>query len=91
MTHTVASVVASAPADDTRFCASSPGRLIGLDLACGPAILGMCAAHVGPDPSVGGRPGRLPETARGRSATLFRRGSLEYLLHTATEPARLIT
>ncbi|WNO70484.1 hypothetical protein [Streptomyces sp. AM8-1-1] len=53
----MASVVASAPADDTRFRASSTGRLIRLD----------------------------------RSATPFRRGSLEYLLHAATEPARLIT
>lgn len=57
MTHTVASVVASAPADDTRFRASSAGRPIRLD----------------------------------RSATPFRWGSLEYLLHAATEPARLIT
>ncbi|MFF4229522.1 DUF418 domain-containing protein [Streptomyces sp. NPDC001820] len=50
---------------------SSAGRLIGLDLARGLAILGMYAAHVGPEPSVGGPLGWAMEAARGRSATLF--------------------
>ncbi|MER7661560.1 DUF418 domain-containing protein [Streptomyces sp. NPDC096193] len=71
MTHAVPSVVASAPADDSPFRASSTGRLIGLDLARGLAIFGMFAAHIGPDPSVGGPLGWLLEAARGRSATLF--------------------
>ncbi|MGW7366664.1 DUF418 domain-containing protein [Streptomyces sp. NPDC054841] len=51
--------------------ASSTGRLIGIDLARGLAILGMFAAHVGPDPSVGGPLGWVMELARGRSAVLF--------------------
>ncbi|MGW6909469.1 DUF418 domain-containing protein [Streptomyces sp. NPDC054940] len=46
-------------------------RLIGIDLARGVAVLGMYAAHVGPDPSVGGPVGFLLELARGRSAALF--------------------
>ncbi|MGW1885700.1 acyltransferase family protein [Streptomyces sp. NPDC001970] len=50
---------------------SSTGRLIGLDLARGLAILGMFAAHVGPEPSVGGALGWVMEVARGRSAALF--------------------
>ncbi|WUJ13509.1 DUF418 domain-containing protein [Streptomyces sp. NBC_00390] len=50
---------------------SSAGRLIALDLARGLAILGMFAAHVGPEPSEGGLLGWLMEAARGRSATLF--------------------
>ncbi|WP_405690207.1 DUF418 domain-containing protein [Streptomyces sp. NBC_00057] len=53
------------------FTASSTGRLIGLDLARGLAILGMFAAHVGPEPSVGGPLGWAMELARGRSAALF--------------------
>ncbi|MFJ8076493.1 DUF418 domain-containing protein [Streptomyces sp. NPDC096176] len=50
---------------------SSTGRLVGLDLARGLAILGMFTAHTGPDPSVGGAVGWAMEAARGRSATLF--------------------
>ncbi|ALC20125.1 DUF418 domain-containing protein [Streptomyces pristinaespiralis] len=50
---------------------SPTGRLVGLDLARGLAILGMYSAHVGPDPSVGGALGWAMEAARGRSATLF--------------------
>ncbi|MET7714483.1 DUF418 domain-containing protein [Streptomyces sp. NPDC005407] len=50
---------------------SSTGRLIGLDLARGLAILGMFAAHVGPEPSVGGPLGWVMEAARGRPAALF--------------------
>ncbi|OAH13709.1 OpgC protein [Streptomyces jeddahensis] len=51
--------------------APSTGRMIGIDLARGLAILGMFAAHVGPEPSVGGPLGWLMEVARGRSAALF--------------------
>ncbi|WP_327677023.1 hypothetical protein [Streptomyces sp. NBC_00467] len=89
MTHTVASVVASAPADDARFRASSTGRLIRLDLAPDPALPGMFAAHFGP---VRGRPnGPVAGSGARPLGDTFRRGSLEYLLHAATEPARLIT
>ncbi|MFF0018000.1 DUF418 domain-containing protein [Streptomyces sp. NPDC005374] len=49
----------------------STGRLIGIDLARGLAVLGMYSAHVGPDVSVGGPVGFLLETARGRSSALF--------------------
>ncbi|MCS0603104.1 DUF418 domain-containing protein [Streptomyces sp. LP11] len=48
-----------------------PGRLVGVDLARGLAVLGMFSAHVGPDVSVGGPTGFLLETARGRSSALF--------------------
>lgn len=46
-------------------------RLIGVDLARGCAVLGMYAAHVGPDPSVGGPLGFVMELARGRASALF--------------------
>ncbi|MFF3249152.1 DUF418 domain-containing protein [Streptomyces sp. NPDC002870] len=49
----------------------STGRLIGLDLARGLAVLGMYAAHVGPEPSVGGPLGWVMELTRGRSSALF--------------------
>lgn len=49
----------------------SKGRLIGVDLARGLAVLGMFAAHVGPDPSAGGPLGWVMEVARGRSSALF--------------------
>ncbi|MFF0130336.1 DUF418 domain-containing protein [Streptomyces mirabilis] len=49
----------------------SAGRLIGLDVARGLAVFGMFAAHVGPEPTVGGAQGWLLEVARGRPATLF--------------------
>jgi uncharacterized membrane protein YeiB len=49
----------------------SAGRLIGVDLARGLAVLGMYSAHVGPDVTVGGPVGFLLETARGRSSALF--------------------
>ncbi|MFD3457019.1 heparan-alpha-glucosaminide N-acetyltransferase domain-containing protein [Streptomyces sp. NPDC058691] len=45
--------------------------MVGVDLARGVAVLGMYAAHVGPDPSVGGFQGGLMELAQGRSAALF--------------------
>ncbi|MFF4975817.1 DUF418 domain-containing protein [Streptomyces sp. NPDC001083] len=50
---------------------ASTGRLVGLDLARGLAVLGMFAVHVGPDPTVGGPLGWLMEVARGRSSALF--------------------
>ncbi|MEV6653107.1 DUF418 domain-containing protein [Streptomyces sp. NPDC051219] len=76
MTHDVSPAVPSevAPAAGTgRSHPRTPpaGRLIGLDLARGLAILGMFAAHVGPEPSVGGPLGWTMELARGRSAALF--------------------
>ncbi|MGI3200546.1 DUF418 domain-containing protein [Streptomyces sp. GLT-R25] len=61
-TPTTASTAAPAP---------SAGRLIGIDLARGLAVFGMYAAHVGPDPSVGGPLGFVLELARGRSSALF--------------------
>ncbi len=51
--------------------APSTGRLIGVDLARGLAVLGMFSAHVGPDVTVGGPVGFVLETARGRSSALF--------------------
>ncbi|WP_432075669.1 DUF418 domain-containing protein [Streptomyces wuyuanensis] len=72
MGHVSAPAVPSATtADDSPFRAPSTGRMIGLDLARGLAILGMFAAHVGPDPSVGGPLGWVMEVARGRSSALF--------------------
>lgn len=58
-------------ANDSPVHASSRGRMVGLDVARGLAILGMFAAHVGPDPSVGGPLGWAMEVARGRSSALF--------------------
>ncbi|MGI5466278.1 DUF418 domain-containing protein [Streptomyces sp. CA-132043] len=46
-------------------------RLIGIDLARGLAVLGMYAAHLGPDPMDGGTSGFLVETAYGRASALF--------------------
>ncbi|MFC9635965.1 DUF418 domain-containing protein [Streptomyces mirabilis] len=62
------SLTASSPAPSLT---ASTGRLIGLDLARGLAVFGMYAAHVGPDPSVGGPLGWVMEVARGRSSALF--------------------
>jgi uncharacterized membrane protein YeiB len=64
-------IAAETPAPAGPPYTSSTGRLVGLDLARGLAILGMYTAHVGPDPSVGGAVGWAMEAARGRSATLF--------------------
>lgn len=74
VTHDVSAAVSSGSAPAAgRFPSPAPstGRLIGLDLARGLAIFGMFAAHVGPDPSVGGPLGWVMEVARGRSAALF--------------------
>ncbi|WP_435864805.1 DUF418 domain-containing protein [Streptomyces umbrinus] len=66
-----ASPTASPAATPTTASAPSTGRLIGIDLARGLAVFGMYAAHVGPDPSVGGPLGFVLELARGRSSALF--------------------
>ncbi|MFD5428492.1 DUF418 domain-containing protein [Streptomyces sp. NPDC127084] len=50
---------------------SATGRLIGLDVARGLAVLGMFTAHLSPDPAMGGVQGWVFELARGRPATLF--------------------
>ncbi|WP_320774719.1 DUF418 domain-containing protein [Streptomyces sp. CRN 30] len=47
------------------------GRLTGIDLARGLAVLGMYCAHVGPDATVGGPVGFLFELTHGRSSALF--------------------
>ncbi|WP_369245003.1 DUF418 domain-containing protein [Streptomyces sp. R41] len=66
------------PASATEAGAPSPvsrtpstGRLIGIDLARGLAVFGMYAAHIGPEPSMGGPLGFVMELARGRSSALF--------------------
>jgi uncharacterized membrane protein YeiB len=51
--------------------ASAEGRLAGLDVARGLAVLGMFAAHIGPDIEDGGVPGAVVQLAHGRSAALF--------------------
>lgn len=75
MAHEAATTEPTGAAPAAGRCALSltqtTGRLIGLDLARGVAILGMFAAHLGPDPSVGGPLGWLMEVARGRSSALF--------------------
>ncbi|WP_194916979.1 DUF418 domain-containing protein [Catenulispora rubra] len=58
----------AAPRIDT---ISPPTRLIGLDLARALAVFGMFAAHVGPDPSVGGPLGALMLLSHGRASALF--------------------
>ncbi|MEY9855417.1 putative membrane protein YeiB [Catenulispora sp. GAS73] len=50
---------------------AAPTRLVGLDLARALAVFGMFAAHVGPDPSVGGPEGALMLLSHGRASTLF--------------------
>ncbi|MDX2821883.1 DUF418 domain-containing protein [Streptomyces ipomoeae] len=61
----------TAGAADPRSGRASTGRLIGVDLARGLAVYGMFAAHVGPDPSVGGVTGFFMELAHGRASALF--------------------
>jgi uncharacterized membrane protein YeiB len=60
--------VKTAPAAGGR---ASAGRLIGVDLARGLAVVGMYAAHVGPDPAEGGAAGFVMELAHGRASALF--------------------
>ncbi|MFD7479563.1 DUF418 domain-containing protein [Streptomyces sp. NPDC059837] len=77
MVHDVSEAAPSEAASPVRADAAAPsptsstGRLIGLDLARGLAVFGMYAAHIGPDPSVGGPLGWAMEVARGRSSALF--------------------
>jgi uncharacterized membrane protein YeiB len=76
MTHDVSQAVPCEAAPEAGAGRSpcrttSTGRLLGIDLARGLAVLGMYAAHVGPEPSVGGPLGWAMELARGRSAALF--------------------
>ncbi|MFG2363787.1 DUF418 domain-containing protein [Streptomyces mirabilis] len=76
MLHAVSEVAPSGAAsavgaDPAPSLTASTGRLIALDLARGLAVFGMYAAHVGPDPSVGGPLGWVMEVARGRSSALF--------------------
>ncbi|QLL08246.1 acyltransferase family protein [Mycobacterium vicinigordonae] len=47
------------------------GRIAGIDLARSIAILGMFAAHVGPDPQVGGVVGAMMYASHGRASILF--------------------
>lgn len=61
-----------APAPPLRPAATAPtGRLIGVDLARGLAVLGMYTVHVGPGPSDAGPLGPAVEAAYGRSSALF--------------------
>jgi uncharacterized membrane protein YeiB len=76
MTHDVSQAVPCEAAPEAGAGRSpcrttSIGRLLGIDLARGLAVLGMYAAHVGPEPSVGGPLGWAMELARGRSAAMF--------------------
>jgi uncharacterized membrane protein YeiB len=50
---------------------ASVARLAGVDFARGLAVFGMFAAHVGPDPSVGGIVGHVMQLAQGRASALF--------------------
>ncbi|MEM6107821.1 DUF418 domain-containing protein [Mycobacterium sp. 050272] len=50
---------------------SGAGRITGIDLARGLAILGMFAAHVGPDPRTGGLVGLAMYASHGRASILF--------------------
>lgn len=61
------------PTDSASAVSEGPstGRLVGIDLARGLAVFGMYAAHVGPDPAIGGPLGFVMELARGRSSALF--------------------
>ncbi|MDH6125062.1 heparan-alpha-glucosaminide N-acetyltransferase domain-containing protein [Kitasatospora sp. GP82] len=59
---------------DHRASAPAPaasGRLLGLDLARGLAVLGMFAAHVGPDPADGGPVAGAMQFTHGRASALF--------------------
>lgn len=48
-----------------------PGRIIGVDIARGLAILGMFVAHLGPAPEVGGVVGVAMYVSHGRASILF--------------------
>ncbi|MFC9436764.1 DUF418 domain-containing protein [Nocardia sp. NPDC057030] len=55
----------------TEGAVQAGARLLGVDLARGLAVLGMYAAHVGPDPGEGGFLGFVMELTHGRSSALF--------------------
>ncbi|WP_067714622.1 DUF418 domain-containing protein [Nocardia yamanashiensis] len=77
MTHNASAALggeqgaALATGEDHRTVAGTGARLLGVDLARGLAVLGMYAAHVGPDPARGGVLGFLTELTHGRSSALF--------------------
>ncbi|WP_156764404.1 DUF418 domain-containing protein [Mycobacterium sp. E3247] len=50
---------------------SVAGRITGVDLARGLAVLGMFAVHVGPDPRAGGVAGPMAYASQGRASILF--------------------
>lgn len=62
---------ASAPHGIIEGPAAGTSRFLGVDLARGLAVFGMYAAHVGPDPSMGGTTGLVMELFHGRSSALF--------------------
>ncbi|MFC6064161.1 DUF418 domain-containing protein [Streptomyces ochraceiscleroticus] len=63
--------LAAPPYSSQPTAAPTVRRLVGVDLARGLAVLGMYAAHVGPDPMDGGTLGFLVETTYGRASALF--------------------
>jgi uncharacterized membrane protein YeiB len=69
--NTAAADTAPAPAPDQGSGRASVGRLVGVDLARGLAVFGMCAVHVGPGREAGGVTGPLMAFAEGRSSALF--------------------
>lgn len=77
MTITNSPVVERDPAprtdvpDEPASTRTTPGRVVGLDLARGLAVLGMFAAHVGPSPDRGGFVGWSMQFTHGRSSALF--------------------
>ncbi|MEE6176812.1 acyltransferase family protein [Mycobacterium sp. 050134] len=50
---------------------SVAGRITGVDLARGLAVLGMFAVHLGPDPGAGGVAGAMVYASQGRASILF--------------------
>ena len=56
---------------DTARPAGRAGRLVGVDVARGIALLGMIAVHVFDDFDKGGNPSLTTEVAAGRASTLF--------------------
>jgi uncharacterized membrane protein len=80
----------------------SMGRPLGVDLARALAVFGMFAVHVGPiEAAPGDVGGWLRSLSEGRASALFAMlagfslmliagGPLEYLLNSATKPAKVI-
>lgn len=71
MTHNAQESALPTPTAAPQSGRTPVGRLIGVDLARGLAVLGMYAAHVGPDPAEGGVTGHLMELTHGRASALF--------------------